>query len=252
MKVFDKLLHTKQTRGAGYLVLIDPDKQGIQEAIGLAKICAKADVDALLVGGSLLFSHIFDELIRGIKAECDIPTIIFPGGTRQISPYADAILFLSLVSGRNANNLIGDQVMAAPIIKSMGLEAISTAYMFIESGNITSAQFLSDTRPIPREKPDIAMAHALAAEYLGMKLVYLEAGSGAKYSVPELLIRALHDYITIPMIVGGGICSPDEARRKVEAGASFVVTGNVLERKRDASLVKAFADAVHYRGAAKA
>lgn len=245
MKVFDKLLQTKQTRGAGYLVLIDPDKQGIQEAISFAKNCAKADVDALLVGGSLLFSHIFDELIKEIKAVCDLPTIIFPGGTRQISPCADAILFLSLVSGRNANNLIGDQVMAAPIIKSMGLEAISTAYMFIESGNITSAQFLSDTRPIPREKPDIAMAHALAAEYLGMKLVYLEAGSGAKFSVPEMLISALKEYVSIPMIVGGGIRTPEEAFKKVEAGASFVVTGNVLEKNRDPGLIKAFAEAVH-------
>ncbi len=247
MKVFEKLLHIKETKGAGYFVLIDPDKQEIDEAIDLAKTCARSGVDALLIGGSLLFAHIFDELIQGIKAECDLPTIIFPGSTRQLSPYADAILFLSLISGRNANNLIGDQVVAAPIIKSMGLEAISTAYMFIESGNITSAQFLSDTRPIPREKPDIAMAHALAAEYLGMKLVYLEAGSGAKYSVPNQLITALKEYINIPMIVGGGIRTPEEARRKAEAGASFVVTGNVLEKHYDKDLIKAFADAVHWK-----
>jgi len=247
VKVFEKLLHLKESKGAGYFVLIDPDKQEIDQAVKLAKFCADSGVDALLIGGSLLFAHIFDELIRAIKAECDLPTIIFPGSTRQLSPYADAILFLSLISGRNANNIIGDQVVAAPIIKSMGLEAISTAYMFIESGNITSAQFLSDTRPIPREKPDIAMAHALAAEYLGMKLIYLEAGSGAKYSVPNELIRSLRDYISLPMIVGGGIRTPEEAREKAEAGASFIVTGTILELKRDKGLVKAFADAVHIK-----
>ncbi|MBN2001081.1 phosphoglycerol geranylgeranyltransferase, partial [candidate division KSB1 bacterium] len=171
--------------------------------------------------------------------------IIFPGSTKQISPYADAILFLSLISGRNPNVLIGEQVVAAPIIKSIGLEAIGTAYMFIESGNVTSAQFVSDTRPIPREKPDIAIAHALAAEYLGMKIIYLEAGSGAKYSVPEELVAAVKKYVSVPLIVGGGIRTPDEARKKVLAGAHFVVTGNVLEKNRDPGLIKAFADAIH-------
>jgi putative glycerol-1-phosphate prenyltransferase len=245
VKVFEKLVQIKESRGAGYLVLIDPDKQTSERAIELARMCARADVDAFLVGGSLLFDHLFDELIRSIKAESDIPVIIFPGNTRQLSPNADAILFLSLISGRNPNALITDQVIAAPIIKSMGIEPIPTAYMFIESGNITSAQFMSDTRPIPREKPDIAMAHALAGEYLGMRMVYLEAGSGATHSVPETLITSLRDYVSIPIIVGGGIRTPEEARKKVEAGASFIVTGNVLEKTRDPELVAAFADAVH-------
>jgi phosphoglycerol geranylgeranyltransferase len=245
VSIFQRLLQIKEEKGAGYFVLIDPDKQDVNAATRLAGCCEEAGVDALLIGGSLLFSHIFDELIKRIKETCSLPAIIFPGGTRQISPFADAILFLSLVSGRNPTNLIGDQVVAAPVIKSMKLEPISTAYMFVESGNITSAQFLSDTRPIPREKPDIAMAHALAAEYLGMKLVYLEAGSGAKYSVPETLIRALRDFISIPMIVGGGIKTPEEARSKVDAGAGFVVTGNIIEKNRDNGLIKAFVEAIH-------
>jgi len=245
VKVFDSLLKTKEQKGAGYFVLVDPDKQEINEAIELANKCVKADVDALLVGGSLLFGPVFEDLIKSIKAECDIPVIIFPGSTRQISQYADAILFLSLISSRNPNNIIGEQVIAAPVLKSMNLEPISTAYLFIESGNVTSAQYLSDTRPFPREKPDIAMAHALAAEYLGMKMVYLEAGSGAKQSVPEALIKALANYISIPMIVGGGIRTPDEARSKVDSGASFVVTGNVLEQNHDLGLLKAFSNAVH-------
>ena len=248
MKVFEKLLKVREKRGAGYFVLIDPDKQEIPHALALAKTCENAQVDALLVGGSLLFSHLFDELVQSIKKDCKIPVIIFPGSTKQISPHADAILFLSLISGRNPHHVIGEQGVAAPIINSMGLEAIGTAYMFIESGNITSAQFISDTRPIPREKADIAIAHALAAEFLGMKMIYLEAGSGAKYSVPEKLIRATKECISLPMIVGCGIRTPEEAAQKVQAGADFIVTGNILEKNNDPLLVKAFADAIHIKG----
>jgi phosphoglycerol geranylgeranyltransferase len=247
VNVQNSLFEIKEKRGAGYLVLIDPDKQEISEAVRLAEMCSQADVDALLIGGSLLFTHVFDELIKAIKEACSLPVIIFPGSTRQLSPYADAILFLSLISGRNANYLIGDHVFSAPIIKSMNLETISTAYMFVESGNITSAQFLSDTKPMPREKPDIAVAHALAAEFLGMSLIYLEAGSGAKYSVPENMIAAIKKYSRLPMIVGGGIRTPEEAGNKVRAGASFIVTGNVLEKNRDLQFIKAFSQAIHVR-----
>ncbi|HOC24049.1 MAG TPA: geranylgeranylglyceryl/heptaprenylglyceryl phosphate synthase, partial [bacterium] len=227
MKVYEQLLQIREEKGAGYLVLIDPDKQSMQEAIELARVCSESGVDGLLLGGSLMFTHIFDDLIKGIKTASPLPLIIFPGSTRQLSPYANAILYLSLISGRNAYYIIGDQVLAAPIIKSMNLEAISTAYMLIESGNITSAQFLSDTRPIPREKPDISVAHAMAAELLGMRMIYLEAGSGAHLSVPEEHIAAICRYTSLPVIVGGGIRAPEEAARKVAAGASFIVTGNV-------------------------
>lgn len=251
MKVYKELLKIKQEKGAGYFVLIDPDKQSVNDAVDLARKCQHADVDALLVGGSLLFGPVFEELVQAIKAECDLPTIIFPGSTRQISREADAILFLSLLSSRNPNYIIGDQVISAPILKSIGLEAISTAYLFIEAGNVTSAQYISDTKPMPRDKPDIAIAHALAAEYLGMKMVYLEAGSGAKMSVPEELISALTKYISMPIIVGGGIRTPDEAHKKVKAGASFVVTGNVLEQNRDLGLLKAFSSAVHINSTKK-
>ncbi|MBN1543001.1 geranylgeranylglyceryl/heptaprenylglyceryl phosphate synthase [candidate division KSB1 bacterium] len=247
MHVFHELLQARKNKGAGYLVLIDPDKQSLDRAVEIAQKCQENHVDALLVGGSLLFAHMFDELIKAIKAVCHIPVLIFPGGTRQISPYADAILFLSVISSRNANLLIGEQVVAAPIIKSMNLEAISTGYMFIESGSVTSAQFLSGSLPIPREKPDMAMAHALAAEYLGMKCVYLEAGSGAKLPVPVEMIATLARYTEIPMIIGGGICSPEAARERVEAGAAFIVTGNVLEKNPDSGLIREFADAVHWR-----
>ena len=255
MKLFDKktsvfrhLLDVRVRFGAGFLVLFDPDRITAKSAARQARVCEEAGVDAILIGTSLMMGNGFDAFVRAVAGHISIPVILFPGEKSQVSEHADAILFLSLVSGRNPNALIGEQVIAAPIIKSMGLEPIPTAYMFIESGNITSAQFISDTRPIPREKPDIAMAHALAGEYLGMDLVYLEAGSGAKYSVPESLIQALHGYISIPMIVGGGIRSPEEARRKVEAGASFIVTGNVIEERRDPALVRAFAEAIHIHG----
>jgi putative glycerol-1-phosphate prenyltransferase len=245
VKVYERLLQIKEDKGAGYLVLIDPDKQSMPEAISLAGTCEEAGVDALLLGGSLMFTHVFDELIEGIKAVCSLPLIIFPGSTRQLSPYADAILYLSLISGRNAYYIIGDQVLAAPVIRSMQLEAISTAYMLIESGNVTSAQFLSDTRPIPREKPDISVAHGMAAELLGMRMIYLEAGSGAQLSVPEEHIAALNRYVSLPIIVGGGIRTPEEAARKVAAGASFVVTGNIIEKNRDRALIGAFAASIH-------
>lgn len=247
MKVFDKLLAIKEKRGAGYLVLIDPDKQSVDKAIDLAKKCEEAGVDALLIGGSLLLANIFDTVVKGIKKACSLPIILFPGSTKQISAHADALLFLSLISGRNANTLIGEQVLAAPIIKSINLEPISTGYMFIESGTVTSALFISNTRPIPRQKPDIAAAHALAAQYIGMQCVYLEAGSGAKYSVPDHVISTVHNYIDIPIICGGGIRTPEEASQKISAGASFIVTGSIIEKDPNPSLVKAFADAIHIR-----
>lgn len=247
MKTFDKLLQVKSKRGAGYLVLIDPDKQEVDRAVETAESCEEAGVDALLVGGSLLFTQNLDLLVSRIKEKCNLPVILFPGSTKQVSRYADAILFLSLISGRNANTLIGEQVMAAPIIKSIDIEPISTGYMFIESGCVTSALFISDTRPIPREKADIAAAHALAAEYIGMKCVYLEAGSGAVYSVPESIIRSVKGYCNIPIIVGGGIRTPADAANKVKAGADFIVTGSVIEDNGSKDLLKEFAAAVHQK-----
>ena len=245
MKVMDQLLAVKRKKGAGYFVLIDPDKQDVGTAVELAKTCEASGVDALLVGGSLLLANVFDETVKGIKENCSLPLIVFPGSTKQISRYADAILFLSLISGRNPESLIGSQVMAAPIIKSINIEPISTGYMFIESGAVTSALFMSDTRPIPREKPDIAAAHALAAQYIGMQCVYLEAGSGAEKAVPDKVVSAVAQYISIPVICGGGIRTPDEAREKVHAGASFVVTGTIIEKDSNPALIRAFADAVH-------
>ena len=161
MTVFEQLLAIRKKRGAAYLVLIDPDKQDVNQAVKMAQTCESADVDALLIGGSLLLANVFNETVKAIKEQCSLPIILFPGSITQVSKYADAILFLSVISGRNPELLIGGQVIAAPMIKSVNLETISTGYMFIESGTVTSALFMSDTRPIPREKPDIAAAHAI-------------------------------------------------------------------------------------------
>jgi len=161
----------------------------------------------------------------------------------QLTSHADAILFMSLISGRNPNYLISEQVKAAPLIQKQGLEPIPTGYLLIDGGTQTSVSFISNTTPIPRDKCEIAWAHALAGQYLGMQLIYLEAGSGAKTPVPDLMISSVKKQVSVPIIVGGGIRSPETARQKVEAGADFIVTGNVIEK--DPSLMSAFAEAIH-------
>jgi phosphoglycerol geranylgeranyltransferase len=245
MTVYQQLLDIQSRRGAGYLVLIDPDKQSPAELAVFAKTCEEQDADGLLVGGSLLFNDHFDRAVEAVKKAVRIPVILFPGNGRQLSRHADAVLFMSLISGRNAHYLIGEQVVSAPLVRALGLEPISMGYMLVESGATTAAEFMSNTRPLPRNKPEIAAAHALAAEFLGMKCVYLEAGSGAEMSVPETVVGAVRRTVSIPILVGGGIRTPDEAGAKVMAGASFVVTGNVLERSDDARLIRGFADAIH-------
>ena len=244
-KTYQKLLQIRREKRAGFLILLDPDKVSLAEAGRHVEMAEDGGADALLVGGSLLFSNNFDDFIAGLKKQTRLPVIIFPGSSRQVSSMADAILFLSLISSRNANFIIGEQVLAAPIIRSIELEAIATAYVLIESGRTTTVEYLSNSRPIPRNKPDIAAAHALAAEYLGMKLVYFEGGSGAQYSVPDEMIQYVSDLITVPLVVGGGIKSPEDAHRKVEAGASFIVIGNVLEKHKDLMLIRDFSQAVH-------
>lgn len=245
MTTLERLLQVRQDRGAGYLLLIDPDKIDSAKLPTFIREATSSGIDAFLVGGSLILSNEFDKTLKIIKENTKTPVIIFPGSVSQVSSVADAILFLLLISGRNPDHLIGNQVIAAPIIKRMGLEAISTGYMLIEGGNVTSAEFMSNTKPIPREKSDIAVAHALAAEFIGMKMLYLEAGSGAQESVPDEMIKKVTRSCTLPIIVGGGIRTPEEARSKVKAGASFIVTGTIIEENSHSSLIKEFARAIH-------
>jgi putative glycerol-1-phosphate prenyltransferase len=243
--IYTSLLSTAKSKGACYFVLIDPDKIAADKLPSFVEQAAEAGADAFLIGGSLIVDDSFERSIKTIKQHTNVPAVIFPGGLMQISKEADALLFLSIISGRNPEHLIGSQVLAAPIVKKIGLEAISTAYMLIESGETTSAEFMSNTRPLPRHKPDIAVAHALAAEILGFKLIYLEAGSGAEQSVPEEMIGAVAKYCSVPLIVGGGLKTPEDARKKVLAGAKFIVTGTVLEKNGSSNLIKEFAAAIH-------
>ncbi len=243
--VFEYLLNIKNEKGAGYLVLIDPDKRDVEDAAAFAAQADEAGIDGFLVGSSLLMSDHLEAVIQRIKEQSDLPVIISPGSSSHLSRYADAVLFLSLISGRNPDFLIGEHVKAAPIIKRYGIEAISTGYMLVESGTCTSVQFMSATLPIPRDKQDIATAHAMAAELLGMKMVYLECGSGAILPVPDEMISAVKAAINTPLIVGGGIVTPSVAAAKVRAGADFIVTGNVLEKTENMPLVREFAQAIH-------
>ena len=226
----ERLLEVRARRGAGYLTLLDPDRLSLDELESRAQACADAGADGILVGTSLMLSAPGNtRLFERLRVAVDIPVLSFPGDAGQVVSTADAILFLSMVSGRNAELRIGQHVRAAPLLKEYGVEVIPTAYMLVESGTLTSVEYMSTTKPIPRAKDDIAMAHALAAQYLGMKLVYLETGSGAAASVPVSMVRSVSRYVDLPVIVGGGIRDPEVAREKVDAGAAFVVTGSVVE-----------------------
>ncbi len=246
MTVFQRIQACLKKHKAGHFVLIDPDKTSIPKLHKTVEQSIAAGVDAFLVGGSLLLTPDFDGYLKTLKHySIDIPVIIFPGSVQQISGNADAMLFLSLLSGRNAHHIIGSQVIAAPIIHRLNIETIATAYLLVESGKATSAEFMSGTIPLPRHKPEIAAAHALAAKYMGFQTIYLEGGSGADHSVPEEMIYCVSKTVDLPLIVGGGIRSPESAAKKVEAGASFIVTGNILEKNDDPQFLKSFVAAIH-------
>ncbi len=240
-----KYLHEVLAKqNAGYLVLIDPEACEVDKCAKLAHEVERAGADAILLGGSLLTIDLHP-IAAALKDETSLPIILFPGDSMHLTPHADAILYMSLISGRNPNYLIGEQVKAAPWIQRYDLEPIPTGYILIEGGNRTAVEFMSGTVPIPRDKPNIAGPHALAAQYLGMQLVYLEAGSGAKFPIPNDMISTVKSQIEIPLVVGGGIRTPETATEKVNAGADFIVTGNILEKTGSFDLMKQFADAVH-------
>ncbi|RKX26022.1 MAG: geranylgeranylglyceryl/heptaprenylglyceryl phosphate synthase [Candidatus Zixiibacteriota bacterium] len=229
-EVYQALMDARERRGGGFLLLIDPDRSPETDYLALAEAAADSGVDAILVGTSFMMAGNFAYAVKEIKSMTPLPVIIFPGSFTQITSHADAILFTSLISGRNPQYLIDEQVKGAPFVKASGLEAIPTGYMLIESGPLTSVQFISGSLPIPRDKPDIACAHALAAQYMGMKLAYLEAGSGAQLAVPLDMVHAVSQTVDIPLLVGGGLQTPDDCAALVNAGASFIVMGTRLER----------------------
>jgi len=245
LSVYQQMLEIKAAKGAGYLVLVDPDRWELDQVESFIEQINISGADGIMVGSSLILGEGAQQKMKHIQSTSKLPVILFPGNVNQLTPHVDAVFFLSVISGRNPQFLIGDQVQAAPIVRELGIEPIATAYMLIESGRVTTAEFVSGSKPIPRDKAEIAVAHALAAEYLGFKFIYLEAGSGAQYSVPTKMVKAVTSYTNVPVIVGGGIYSPDEAAALAAAGASFVVTGNVLEDESNSHLMAQFAKAIH-------
>lgn len=218
-------------------MLVDPDKFDDQSLDNLIRHINQHPPDLILVGGSIVYNPI-DITITSLKLNTKVPVFIFPGNVIQLSDRADGILFLSLISGRNPEYLIGNHVLAAPHLNRAGIEVIPTGYMLVENGHSTSVEYMSHTRPIPAGKPEIAVATAMAGEMLGMKLIYLEAGSGAEHPVGLDTIKAIRRNISLPMIVGGGISSPEIAKEVLAAGADMFVVGTAIEK--DPSMVQAF------------
>ncbi|NMB72937.1 MAG: geranylgeranylglyceryl/heptaprenylglyceryl phosphate synthase [Bacteroidales bacterium] len=213
-------------------VLVDPDKHTPESLMQLADVLCATPVDFVFVGGSLVAGRP-DQVVDLLKESVKKPVVLFPGSLLQISPNADAVLLLSLISGRNPEFLIGNHVVAAPFLKKSHIEVIPTGYILIENGFTSSVEYMSNTKPLPARKPDIAVATAMAGEMLGMKLIYLEGGSGASHPLPSHLIQQVKDNISIPLVVGGGIRTSDDLQMVAEAGADLIVIGNALENNTD-------------------
>ena len=222
------LFNTPRTKLA---VLIDPDNQTEDSLILLSEKIISCKVDVILVGGSLLLDNHFEKTLTLLRKHTTAPIVLFPGNNYQISSQADAILLLSLISGRNPEYLIGQHVVAAPQLRESGLEVIPTGYMLIDGGRVSTTSYMTQTVPIPYDKPDIAVATAMAGEMLGLKTIYLEAGSGAHRSISVDMLRAVKSAVSIPIIIGGGIRTPEQAEALAEAGSNMIVVGNILEKQ---------------------
>ena len=242
MDLYKSILVSKNQGKKLFAILIDPDKQKNSDLLLIIKNANKSKVNYFFVGGSLLINDNLNDCIKTIKENSKIPVILFPGNAMQINPKADGILFLSLISGRNPDLLIGKQVISAPILKQTELEIISTGYMLIDSGKATTASYMSNTVPIPREKNAIATSTAIAGQYLGMKLIYMDGGSGAEQPITSDMIKQVSNFIDIPLIIGGGICNAKKAIENCEAGADLIVVGNAIEK--DPSLILDISQAI--------
>jgi putative glycerol-1-phosphate prenyltransferase len=236
--LYDRLLENTKTGRKSFAVLIDPDKVRLNRLAEVLENGTHHEVDFFFVGGSLVFNDMLDEVLNLIRNKTSIPCILFPGNTYQLNEKADGILLLSLISGRNPELLIGQHVVAAPYLKKSKLEVLPTGYMLIDGGVNTSVRYISNTTPIPAGKTDIATATAMAGEMLGLKLLFLDAGSGATRPVDENMIRSVRMATSVPLIVGGGIRTTDTLRSALDAGADLIVVGDAVEK--DPDLVGAF------------
>lgn len=242
-RLYDIFIERKKIGRKCFAVLIDPDKVNEPKLDELMQLSSHARVDYFFVGGSLVISSHLDEVVKYIKSNCNIPVILFPGSPSQVSRYADALLYLSLISGRNPELLIGQHVISAPVVKKSGLEIMPTGYMVIDGGAPTTVSYISNAAPIPRDKNEIAMCTAMAGEMLGMKLIYMDSGSGARFPIDEAMIEKVSQVIEAPLIVGGGIIDPEKAYQNCRAGADIIVVGNAIEK--DPGIIKEIAAAIH-------
>lgn len=242
-KIYNLICNNKQKGIKQFAVLIDPDNIDIKNFKKLIDKAQNSNVDYFFVGGSLVVNNNLSECIDYIKNSCSIPVVLFPGNILQLNDKADGILFLSLISGRNPEMLIGKHVTVAPLLKKSSLEVIPTGYILVDGGKPTSVTYISNTTPIPYEKNDIAVATSIAGEMLGLKLIYMDSGSGAKFPVSSSMIKAVSQNVNIPIIVGGGIKTPENAISSLAAGADIIVVGNAIEN--DISVLENISLAVH-------
>ena len=229
-EIYKHIIQSKKEGNKLFSILIDPDKQNEKTLKSIIQKANNNKVDFFFVGGSLLTNDNLDLCISTIKTNSEIPVILFPGNSMQINNKADGILFLSLISGRNAEMLIGRQVITAPILKQSELEIISTGYMLVDSGKATTASYMSNTTPIPNDKNDVAVCTAMAGEMLGLKLIFMDGGSGAIHPISKGMITSVSENTGVPLIIGGGINSAQKAIENLKAGADIIVVGNAIEK----------------------
>jgi len=210
-----------------HLTLIDPEEQTSQEALKMATMAINGRSDGIMLGGSTTNGIELEATAKTLKENLDVPIILFPGNISGVTKYADAIFFMTLLNSTNPYWIIGAQALSAPTIKKMKIEPLPMGYLVVEPGGTVG--WVGDAKPIPRDKPDIATAYAMAAELLGMRLFYLEAGSGADRPVPAKMIKQVKESTNLTLVVGGGIRTGEDAERAVKAGADIIVTGTIVE-----------------------
>lgn len=243
MDIYKKIIKDKKRNKKTFALLIDPDKQNARQLLSIVEKAKNASIDYFFVGGSLLTHDSLDLCLSTLKENSTIPIILFPGNAMQVNEKADGILFLSLISGRNAEMLIGKQVITAPILKQSSLEILPTGYMLINSGKPTTVSYMSNTTPIPADKDTVAACTAMAGEMLGLKLIFMDGGSGAKNPISTQMIKTVSKSINAPLIIGGGISSGKKAIENCKAGADIIVVGNAIEKDED--LISEIAGAIH-------
>ena len=228
--VLKKLQYAHRTGQKLFALLIDPDQLSMKSLDRTIHLLHQYPADLIMVGGSLLLDEKLDECLNYLRKSVSCPILLFPGSLMQISPKADALLLLSLISGRNPELLIGQHVTAAPYLKASGLEIIPTGYMLVDGGKPTTASYISHTQPIPADKPEIAVCTAMAGEMLGLQCLYMDAGSGAQQPITTTMIQAVQKTTDLPIIIGGGIRTPEQVTERLRAGADMLVIGNAIEK----------------------